>query len=222
MIIKDLFLRKQWKLNNKIICFSLSLDFNPNNTENKSTVRQFREYPSGVFDMSGCHFGAPVYISNPHFLGADPFYLTTVKGLTPNSSLHQTYLDLEPVTGTPVELQLRIQINVRIDSLANNFKQYRKVPKIHIPVLWQEFSIHLTDKIVDDLHWTLTWPSIIATVISSLFVAVGALALLFIASKPVVKRCAQRWKREDSANGCDTSALIDNTVDAEDSQHLIS
>ena len=37
--------------------------------------------PSGVYNTSICRFGAPVFISQPHFLLADPYYASLVKGI---------------------------------------------------------------------------------------------------------------------------------------------
>lgn len=186
-----------------------------------------REFPSGVFDLSACHYGAPIYISNPHFLNADPYYLTTVSGLKPNSTAHQSYVDVEPLTGTPVELQLRIQLNAYINPLVDRFKQYRKMPKIHIPVLWQEFTIHITDEFAQDLHWQLTGPSTIATIISSLFVTTGAIILLLVVSKSLVNVLIRHKTNgaviidDRAVNSSDTSALISNNTDANDSQSVV-
>ena len=30
--------------------------------------------PSGIFDISSCRFGPPIFISQPHFYQADPYY----------------------------------------------------------------------------------------------------------------------------------------------------
>ncbi|CAG2113930.1 unnamed protein product, partial [Medioppia subpectinata] len=189
---------------------------------------KYRDYPSGVFDLSVCYFGAPVFISNPHFLKADPYFLTTVSGLTPDPTLHQSYLDIEPQTGTPIELELRVQINVHINQLASYFPKYWHMPRIHVPVLWQEFTIHATDDLAGDLHWKLTGPSIIATTISSVFVVIGVLTLLWVLSKPVMRRCKHNngpvmVADDDNAVGtCDTSALITDNNDHKDSQPVIT
>lgn len=53
--------------------------------------------PSGAADISSCKFGAPAFISFPHFYHADPSYLEAVEGLSPNASIHQLYIDIEPV-----------------------------------------------------------------------------------------------------------------------------
>lgn len=34
--------------------------------------------PSGVYNASACRFGAPIFMSQPHFYQADPYYLSLV------------------------------------------------------------------------------------------------------------------------------------------------
>ncbi len=36
------------------------------------------QLPGGVFNASACRFGAPIFMSQPHFFQADPFYLQQV------------------------------------------------------------------------------------------------------------------------------------------------
>jgi hypothetical protein len=99
--------------------------------------------------------------------------------------------------------------------------RYRKMPKIIFPVFWQEFTIHMTPEVAQKLRWDLNVPSMIATIISSLFVATGVLLLLIIASKPVLKQC--RLKSVSNSD-CDSDALISdsNCVDNNDNQPVIS
>lgn len=40
--------------------------------------------------------GVPIFISKPHFLDG-PWYQKRVIGINPNSSIHNTFLDIEPV-----------------------------------------------------------------------------------------------------------------------------
>jgi hypothetical protein len=54
--------------------------------------------PSGVGNASTCRFGAPLFISYPHYYLADPYYIDQVEGLRPEKDLHQFYVDLEPVS----------------------------------------------------------------------------------------------------------------------------
>lgn len=54
--------------------------------------------PSGVMNISACRYGSPVFMSLPHYLGADSFYLNEVDGLEPNKEKHESYFTLEPVS----------------------------------------------------------------------------------------------------------------------------
>ena len=44
--------------------------------------------------------GAPVIMSTPHFLDADPALALAIDGIDPDPVKHITYLNLEPMTGT--------------------------------------------------------------------------------------------------------------------------
>jgi len=56
--------------------------------------------PSGVLDLT-LNFDprVPMFASKPHFLDADPVFLTNVTGLCPNASIHDSYMGVEPITG---------------------------------------------------------------------------------------------------------------------------
>ena len=53
--------------------------------------------PSGLFNVSSCRFGTPVFMSFPHFYNADPFYLDQVDGMKPQKDKHQFFISYEPV-----------------------------------------------------------------------------------------------------------------------------
>ena len=80
----------------------------------------FSCFKSGVFNLEPCKatpelpHGAPIALSYPHFYQADPSYLDAVEGLAPNKSLHQFYVDIEPVLGFPLAIRPRFQLNAII------------------------------------------------------------------------------------------------------------
>ena len=53
--------------------------------------------PSGVVNSSTCRFGAPAFVSFPHYYLADSFFQNQVEGLNPNKEDHEFHIDLEPV-----------------------------------------------------------------------------------------------------------------------------
>ena len=38
-----------------------------------------KQLPSGVYNASACRFGAPIFMSQPHFYQADPYFAEQVK-----------------------------------------------------------------------------------------------------------------------------------------------
>lgn len=54
--------------------------------------------PSGVLNISACRHNTPVFMSFPHYYGADPYYLNMVEGLNPIKEKHQFYMTLDPVS----------------------------------------------------------------------------------------------------------------------------
>jgi len=123
---------------------------NNNNNRHHSHNRVRREWPAGVFTLAPCKFNAPIYMSMPHFLDADPYFLAQVEGLEPEASKHEFYLDVEPRTGSPVSLAARVQLNVAI-SKPPGLVRFRNVPEIMFPVFWQELSVNLTGPVIDQL-----------------------------------------------------------------------
>lgn len=71
----------------------------------------------GVMNVSDCRFGAPAFVSYPHFYLADESYRAAVEGLRPNRSLHEFQLALEPQTGIPLRVNARLQINILLQPI---------------------------------------------------------------------------------------------------------
>jgi hypothetical protein len=53
--------------------------------------------PSGTLNISSCKFGAPAFISMPHFYLADPSYRNAITGMSPDKKKHELSLVIEPV-----------------------------------------------------------------------------------------------------------------------------
>uniref|UniRef100_A0A6I8NH71 Platelet glycoprotein 4 n=1 Tax=Ornithorhynchus anatinus TaxID=9258 RepID=A0A6I8NH71_ORNAN len=91
---------------------------------------------AGVLDISSCKQKKPVYISLPHFLHASLDVTDPVEGLSPNQEEHQTYLDVEPITGFTLAFAKRLQVNLLI-SPAPLIEPLSKLKRSYItPVLW--------------------------------------------------------------------------------------
>ncbi len=99
----------------------------------------FADGPSGVLNITAvAPSNAPLFISKPHFLHADPDFLKNVTGLHPNSAIHDSHLDVEPLTGEQICLQtpsLYNVVNVALSfgNYVNNsdvWKHYRAKPSV--------------------------------------------------------------------------------------------
>lgn len=77
---------------------------NPNNEcfcIHKKMNKRHRCKVNGIMDLGGCQNKAPLILSGPHFLDTDPDLSKLVDGLTPDPSIHATYVDIEPVIFIP-------------------------------------------------------------------------------------------------------------------------
>ncbi|MEE6481440.1 hypothetical protein FKM82_012866 [Ascaphus truei] len=64
---------------------------------------------AGLLDLAACQGGKPIFLSLPHYLYASDFILDSVSGLSPSVEEHETYLDVEPVTGFTLQFAKRLQ-----------------------------------------------------------------------------------------------------------------
>ena len=106
------------------------------------------DIPSGVFDASACRFGAPVFISLPHFYQADKFYLDKIQsGLAPIEGLHSTIFRVEPRSGIPLDVRARFQLNVKIEKTPG-ISILDQVTETYFPVMWFENKAGVPDNLV--------------------------------------------------------------------------
>jgi len=98
----------------------------------------------GVFNVSDCRFGAPAFVSYPHFYLADESYLKPVSGLSPDKNKHEMYIALEPSMGIPMEIRARMQINMYLRS-DPELDIYKDVPNMYVPVIWFTQAADLPD-----------------------------------------------------------------------------
>lgn len=115
----------------------------------------------GLQNISPCQYGAPVYVSQPHFYLADPSLLADVDGLTPNKTRHNTFFKIQPVIlsaywwgfrvtesvflflvllqsiGVPLEGKVRVQLNLKVDQ-SNHIEAVREFRSIVFPIMWLE------------------------------------------------------------------------------------
>lgn len=113
---------------------------------------------SGVLNVTKCAelqtgMGAPVFVSQPHFLNADKTLREAITGMKPDNSHHGTFLSLDPITGFISDAAKRFQINIYttkgklihlnscITFSLDNFNSSLIPDGIFIPAVWFDQTV---------------------------------------------------------------------------------
>ena len=78
----------------------------------------------------------PLALSQPHFYNADQSFRDAVKGLTPNKSKHQFYIDVVPEFGFPLAMMAQFQLNLVIFRETDVPELRNMENEIVLPFLW--------------------------------------------------------------------------------------
>ena len=135
-----------------------------------------KSVPSGVLNVTSCR-NAPVFMSFPHFYGADPYYLNQVEGMQPKKEDHEFYITLEPKTGIPIEVAARFQVNALIRPV-ENIGLYRLAPYMFFPVLWFEQKVRISSAMTAEIKTVLKIPTI-GFICFVLMIAIGVVMIMW-------------------------------------------
>ncbi|NXC09280.1 CD36 protein, partial [Orthonyx spaldingii] len=138
---------------------------------------------AGVLDISACKAKRPVYISLPHFLHASESILHKVEGLSPNEKEHETYLDIEPVTGFTLRFAKRLQVNLLVTT-SSVIEPLKKVKKPYVfPVLWLNESAVIGDEKAEMFRNKISGPLQMLNILQmALMIGGSVLFLAFLGS----------------------------------------
>jgi scavenger receptor class B protein 1 len=115
--------------------------------------------PSGVRNVSECKFGAPAFISYPHFYLADPYYRDAVDGMKPNATEHTLFISIEPETGIPLQARVGAQINLHLEKI-DRIKLLENVKEYFIPAMWFKQYVTLSKDLANQAKLLIILPSI--------------------------------------------------------------
>ncbi|XP_060681829.1 lysosome membrane protein 2-like [Hemiscyllium ocellatum] len=134
---------------------------------------------SGVLNISTCKQGAPIILSSPHFYQADQKFIDDIEGMHPNKANHETFLDINPLTGLLVRAAKRVQVNVYIEPIAG-FIETDKVKTLVFPVMYLNESVLIDNVSAAKLNAMLLQSEVI-TVIPFMIMGLGILfGLIFV------------------------------------------
>ncbi|XP_050347319.1 protein croquemort-like [Nymphalis io] len=108
-------------------------------------VRDDNCIPAGALNVSSCRYGAPAFVSQPHFLNSDPYYPSKIKGLNPKEDMNFE-LALEMYTGMPLRVAAQLQINLLVRHI-RGFSLNNQLPDADtlVPMFWFRQEVLVTD-----------------------------------------------------------------------------
>ncbi|XP_078127784.1 scavenger receptor class B member 1 isoform X2 [Sander vitreus] len=127
--------------------FANGTDYAPN--EGFCPCRQ-----SGLLNVSSCRHNSPVFISHPHFFNADPVLLDYVLGLNPTEDEHGLFIDIHPLTGVPLNVSIRLQLNLYMKRVSG-ITETGKISEVVMPMIWFEESGYIDGPILTTFHTNL-------------------------------------------------------------------
>ncbi|GAB6030883.1 scavenger receptor class B, member [Chamberlinius hualienensis] len=148
-------------------------------TDNKCYCQSERCMKTGIMYLGPCYYGLPIYLSQPHFYQADESFVKAFDGLEPNSNLHSTFALVEPLTGVPMSVSAKLQLNAYIEQVPN-FGMFSEMPTMIFPLIWTEEAVTLDEKMVDTFKSALFMPMFYVKCACSTLLAFGLIALSII------------------------------------------
>ncbi|XP_042297858.1 scavenger receptor class B member 1 isoform X1 [Sceloporus undulatus] len=132
---------------------------------------------SGIQNVSSCRLNAPVFISHPHFLNADPSLLEAVGGLHPNEEEHGLFLDLHAMTGIPMKCSIKLQLNIFIKHVPGILQTGRVKPVV-LPFIWFAESGEIEGGVLHDFYVSLVLIPSVLGYVQYCLVALGSVLLI--------------------------------------------
>jgi scavenger receptor class B, member 1 len=141
----------------------------------------------GVFNASSCKFGAPAFVSYPHFYLAHENYTNNIEGMNPDKDLHEFSISMEPRTGIPLNIDAKLQINLLMKSY--DWTPMNNVPEIMVPMFWFRQTASLTPELADQAKIAVMLPDI------GMYIAIGIAIVGFVIVIVGLYCLLYRWKR---------------------------
>ncbi|XP_053317639.1 lysosome membrane protein 2 [Spea bombifrons] len=147
--------------------------------------------PSGLLNVSKCKGGAPIILSSPHFYQADESLINSIDGMNPKKEDHETFLDINPLTGILIQAAKRIQVNAYVRQI-EGYRVTQNIQTLFFPVMHLNESVLIDDKSAEKLNMILLNARVVSN-IPFMIMALGILAgIIFI-----VLVCRQNKSREE-------------------------
>ncbi|XP_004472641.1 lysosome membrane protein 2 [Dasypus novemcinctus] len=126
---------------------------------------------SGVLNVSICKNGVPIIMSFPHFYQADEKFVSAIVGMHPNEEYHETFVDINPLTGIILRAAKRFQVNVYVRKL-DGFVETGNIRTMVFPVMYLNESVLIDEETAGRLKSVIN-TALVITYIPYIIMAVG-------------------------------------------------
>ncbi|XP_075713468.1 platelet glycoprotein 4 [Rhinoderma darwinii] len=144
---------------------------------------------AGVLDLRACQGGKPIFLSLPHFLYASEFILESVEGLSPNIEEHQTFVDVEPITGFTMHFAKRLQVNVMFNRTDKIEVLSKLKSEFVFPVLWLNETAIIGEDSANMFKSSVTTPMNALGIVQIVFLCLGGVVFLACSITLCVRSC---------------------------------
>lgn len=149
------------------------------NEANKGFCVAHKCLPTGLLNLTLCQpQNPPIAVSPPHFYQGNKSLLKDVNGLNPTKSEHETFVDIEPITGTVMRAAKRVQINVILEPVDLLLETNGSFKQVFLPVMYAAESAEISDAKAAEFRHKVYGPITAANVVAYLLIALGALCLV--------------------------------------------
>ncbi|XP_051887705.1 scavenger receptor class B member 1 isoform X8 [Pristis pectinata] len=164
---------------------------------------------SGVLNVSTCRHNSQVFISHPHFYNADPVLWEAVDGLHPNERDHALFIDIHPLTGIPLNVSIKLQLNLYVKAV-QGITETGNIQPVLLPLLWFDESGYIDGPAVDTFYYFMVVLPTIFQYLQYALITVGCILVLVALALEIV-----RLKKQISLPGKKTASihLIDASHD---------
>uniref|UniRef100_A0A8C5Q5Z1 Platelet glycoprotein 4 n=1 Tax=Leptobrachium leishanense TaxID=445787 RepID=A0A8C5Q5Z1_9ANUR len=144
---------------------------------------------AGVLDLRACQGGKPIFLTLPHYLHASDFIKESVDGLNAIEEEHQTFVDVEPITGFTMNFARRLQVNVMFQQHAEIDVMSNLRSEFVFPVIWVNETATISDKSADDFIGKVTFPIKLLEIMQIVLMCVGFVAFVPCTIALIVRSC---------------------------------
>jgi len=151
--------------------------------------------PTGLLNVSACKYNSPAYVSLPHFYLADPALIHQFhpdSDLRPSQELHSAHLSLMPVQGIPLEVAIRLQINILYRPFTGyEIDLFKDVPPTFYPAVWFETTTEMPEDMARQLR-LLEWVPSLGYIMGGVFTSLGLITVIVLKHDLIFGCCRRK------------------------------